>query len=548
MTKDTPTAGSPPVAQNPASASADGDLYRNFLEDLTEWVCRFQPDGTILYVNGAFCRFFGKTEAELVGHRWQPSAVPEDVPLIETRLRQLSPAQPVVVIENRVIGADGAVHWGQFINRAFFDPQGQLLTMQSVGRDITERKLQELKFQQLAREQNAILASPLVGIVKVSHGITVWANDAFAAMLGYGVDEIVGQPSRMRYVSDADYERCVREAFPVVVQGGTFTAQMQQRAKDGSVGWYEFTARMLDAETATVIGTMVNIGERKLAEAELADYQESLEHLVAQRTAELVQARDEANAAREQALQALQAAEAGLRAKSIFLSTMSHEMRTPLNGIVGMAQLLRRQTADTRQARQLDQVLASSSRLLSLIESLLDLARIQSGGWVPEDQRLELEVLLAQSLALTRARVGGKPLMVDLVLDEALRGQDLRGDAERLAQVLLHLTDNAIKFSESGQIHLRCQLEQADIDTVLVRFEVQDPGCGIALEDQARIFLLEQSDGSSTRRHGGSGLGLALSKGLVEGMGGRLGVVSAPGAGSTFWFTLPLRRAPATGR
>lgn len=545
MTEHKPDVQAPAGDRDPVPAPDGSDFYRGFLDDLTEWVCRFQSDGTILYANDAFCRFFGKSVAELVGQRWQPVAVVEDVPQIEAQLRRLSPTHPVVVIENRVIGGDGSVRWGQFINRAFFNPQGQQVTMQSVGRDITERKLQELKFLQLAQEQSAILDSPLIGIVKVSHGVTVWVNQAFAAMLGYTVDELVGQPSRMRFVNDADYERCVREAFPVVVQGGAFNAEIQQRSRDGSVGWFDFTARLLDADTGTVIGTMVNISARKRAEAELARSRENLEDLVARRTAELIQARDDADAARAEAVRAQQAAEAGLRAKSIFLSTMSHEMHTPLNGIVGMAQIMRRQTADPRQTRQLDQLLASSSKLLSLIDSLLDLARIQSGGWTPDDQRLELGSLLTQSLALAQARVGDKPLVLALELDDALRTPPLFGDAERLTQVLLHLTDNAIKFSERGTIQLRCHRVQVHADRVDVRFEVQDPGCGISPADQTRIFLFEQSDGSATRRHGGSGLGLALCKGLVEGMGGRLGVHSAPGAGSTFWFTLPLQRAPA---
>jgi PAS domain S-box-containing protein len=664
------------------------DHHRLFLDDLTEWVGRFRPDGTFHYVNEAYCRFFGKTEAELVGQRWQPVVVPEDVHLVEARLRQLSPANPVVVIENRVIGGDGAVYWGEFVNRAFYNPRGQLITMQSVGRDITERKQHEMKYQQMAREQGAILDSPIVGIFKVSRRVTVWANNAFAHMLGCTVEEVVGQPSRTWYASNADYDRFGRDAFPVVFRGETFRTELQQRSKDGSVGWYEFAVRMLNPDTATLIGTMVNITARKTAEAALAGYLETLESKVATRTAELIEARDAADAATLQATlaqehaeanlaqlraslsamddavfisdhegrfihfnaafarfhqfvnvdecaksvqefttlvdvylpngellpldqwavpralrgesavnaeytlrrrdtgatwigsynfapvrdaqgriigsvvtgrditdqkntqiklqQALNAADAGLRAKSTFLSTMNHEMRTPMNAIVGMGDLLRRQTTDTQQIRQLDVIKAASTRLLTLIDSLLELARIRSGNWMLEDRPFELQGLLTQTLALTRARIGTKPLSVDLAVDETVHKLRLLGDADRLNQVLLNLSDNAIKFSEQGVIRVVCKLQGEGPDGVDLRFEVQDPGCGIPTGDQSRIFLLEQADGSLTRSHGGSGLGLAISKGLVDMMGGTIGVASAPGSGSVFWFTLRLRRAQAT--
>lgn len=656
------------------------ETYRGFLEDLTEWVCRFQPDGTILYVNPAFCQFFGKTEAELVGRRWQPVAFAEDIPHIEAQLQTLSPDRPVVVIENRVIGGDGATHWGQFINRAIYDPDGVLVTMQSVGRNITERKQHELQIQLLVREQRAILDSPLIGIVKVSRRVIVWANAAFAAMLDYSADELLGQPTRQFYLNDSDYDRVGRESFPVLVGGGTYRAEVQQRGKHGAIGWYEFSMRMLDVPTATLIGTMVNISPRKRAEADMALYREQLESKVAQRTAELIQARDAADTAKEQAEQAhasadasraslraaidamgdavfisdldgrfiqinaafasfhrfgsieecartlqeypafidvyesdgkllplerwavpralqgetavnlvftlrrrdtgdtwvgsynfapvrdtqgciigavvtarditaqrsveirLQqahdAAQAGLQAKSTFLSTMSHELRTPMNAIVGMGQLMRRQATDPRQHRQLDVILEASTKLLSLIESLLDLARIQSGTWVREDHPFTLGGLMTQVLALGRARLGTEPQRMVLALDETLQTLRLLGDAGRLTQVLLNLVDNAIKFAAQGQIRLRCERLAETPDRVTLRFEVQDEGPGIPAADQRRIFLLEQGDGSATRRHGGSGLGLALSKGLVERLGGSIGVDSTPGTGSVFWFTL----------
>ncbi|MBT9098296.1 PAS domain S-box protein [Methylovulum psychrotolerans] len=128
----------PPPTDSPSSPSAR--RYLCVLEDQTEIICRFLTDGTILYVNDAYCRFFGKSRESLIGKTWQPTAWAEDLPLINAKLAMLSPAQPVVTIENRLIAADGSLRWGQFVNRGFFDANGQLLEMQSVGRDITEQK------------------------------------------------------------------------------------------------------------------------------------------------------------------------------------------------------------------------------------------------------------------------------------------------------------------------------------------------------------------------------------------------------------------------
>jgi PAS domain S-box-containing protein len=289
-----------------AALALSEQRYRTVLADQTELICRFTVDGRILFVNEAYGRYFGKPVDALIGSTWQPVAWPEDLPLVKARLALLSPARPVVMIENRVLAADGTVRWCQFVNRGFFDDQGQLTELQAVGRDIHDHKLAEQRVQALLREQQAILASPVVGILKVRHRQVLWANAAFAAMLGYTVDEVLGMPTRLFYASDADHARTGAQMMQALASGGLFHVEVEHVRKDGSTLWFEITASGLDLDTGEQIGAFIDITRRKAAEAELARHRQQLEDLVAQRTTALRQAKDQAERTLVSLQQALQ--------------------------------------------------------------------------------------------------------------------------------------------------------------------------------------------------------------------------------------------------
>jgi PAS domain S-box-containing protein len=238
-------------------------------------------------------------------------------------------------------------------------------------------------------------------------------------------------------------------------------------------------------------------------------------------------------------------ADAASRAKSDFLSNMSHEIRTPMNSIIGMAHLARKHATEPKQRDYLDKIHHSAQHLLGIINHILDFSKIEAG-------KVELEVLDFTLDALThnvtgqlgtQAAARGLELVFDVVPE--LR-RPLRGDPLRLEQVLLNFVGNAIKFSERGTVHVRARVERTLGADLLVRFEVEDHGIGIAPADLAQLFTpFHQADPSTTRRHGGTGLGLVISKQLAELMGGTVGVTSAPGQGSTFWFTARLGIVPA---
>ncbi|EIZ83775.1 integral membrane sensor hybrid histidine kinase [Methylobacterium sp. GXF4] len=286
--------------------------------------------------------------------------------------------------------------------------------------------------------------------------------------------------------------------------------------------------------TGALTGLLARLGERDRA---LAQANCDLERRVSERTAELAQARDRAEAAQARA-------EAGERAKSDFLATMSHEVRTPLNAIVGFGDLLRDESSLTpHQKRCIDQMRVGCEVLTSVVNDILDYARIEADGVVLEAEPFSPRALVEETVALVAGTAERKGL--DLRCEgDASDEPRVMGDKTRLRQVLLNLVNNAVKFTQHGSVTvvLTRTATAAGID---LRVSVRDTGIGIPVEAQARLFTrFVQADSSTTRRFGGTGLGLAIAKGLIEAMGGTIGLESRDGEGSTFWFSVTLPREP----
>ena len=276
------------------------------------------------------------------------------------------------------------------------------------------------------------------------------------------------------------------------------------------------------------LAVLSDVSERKRAEAELDRHRHHLEELVLSRTTELAQARD--------------AAEAASRAKSAFLANMSHELRTPMNGIMGMTDLALRRATDPRQIDQLTKSKGAAQHLLSIINDILDISRIEADRLTLEERNFSLRRVIDDTLHLQELAANAKGL--SLTGDISACSDRLRGDAFRLRQILLNFVGNAIKFSERGRICVRASVLETDNISVLLRLEVTDEGIGISAEQQARLFqTFTQADDSFSRRYGGTGLGLVISRRLARLMGGDVGVDSREGRGSTFWATVRLRHA-----
>lgn len=291
------------------------------------------------------------------------------------------------------------------------------------------------------------------------------------------------------------------------------------------------------------------VNARHLLAHEFRINEAKLEQLVAERTLQLQDLNVELAASRDEARSAS-------RAKSAFLANMSHEIRTPMNAIVGLTHLMARQAVDPVQQDSHAKVLTAATHLLGLIDDILDLSKIEAGKLVLE----KVEFSTATILSKIRDIVGIKAIEkgLDLSIDVKALPRRLVGDPLRLSQILINLLSNAVKFTESGSIRLVGRAMLTVATRVLVRFDVKDTGPGVPLDRQATLFdAFEQADTSTTRRHGGTGLGLAVTRQLSRQMGGDTGVISDTSGGSTFWFTAwlatpggdhpdePLRSAPS---
>jgi two-component system, sensor histidine kinase and response regulator len=415
--------------------------------------------------------------------------------------------------------------------------------LQAIARDITLRKANERQLR--ASEQRLRLALEAARQGWFDFDLTtgeVGVNPEYPRLLGYEPNEY--HPTVASWLDNvhAEDRPALEEAFRRMMRSDrTEQHEYRRRKKDGTWLWIHTVGRVIERDALgralRVVGVHTDVTERKLAARELEAHRHHLQELIAEQTADLT----EANA---ELILAKNAAETANVAKSSFLANMSHEIRTPLNAITGMAHLIRRAGLNAAQTERLDKLEAAGEHLLDIINAILDLSKIEAGKFTLEQAEVRIEAMLGNVRSMLQHRVQAK--QIELILSARPALPTLLGDPIRIQQALLNFLTNAIKFTESGSVTVRSAVTEESAEDVLVRFEVADTGIGIDAEVLPRLFTaFEQADNTTTRKYGGTGLGLAITQKLARLMGGEAGASSTPGIGSTFWFTVRLKKGLA---
>ncbi len=406
---------------------------------------------------------------------------------------------------------------------------------------VLERRVEERTLQLTHQEtflRRVIDSNPNLIFAKDRDGRFLLANQTFAEFFGMSVDSLNGKTEIDLFGPSDEVSKFERDDRQVIDASEELRIPMEMvRDAAGRERWLATIKRPIlsaDGRSTIVLGVAVDITQRVEADEEIRQFNVGLEQRIEERTRDL-------NLSNAQLHEARLASEAATRAKSAFLANMSHEIRTPMNAVIGLTHLMLREATQAVARERLGKIGGAAQHLLQVINDILDMSKIEAGKMALEEIEFSLDDVLTRATAMisTQARAKG----LELIVDPDHMPNRLIGDPTRLSQILINLLSNAVKFTEAGWIRLRGTMVADEGSQVSVRFDVQDTGPGIPFDQQAHLFsAFEQADSSTSRRHGGTGLGLALSRQLAIAMGGDAGVESAPGSGSVFWFTANFKK------
>jgi PAS domain S-box-containing protein len=423
-------------------------------------------------------------------------------------MREAERLRRPVTATYRIRTASGRTKWLEDTMRPTFGENGELVGMQGTVRDISRRKRVEEALRQSEQNYHGLFQNAHDAIIILDpHGeIVLDANERACEMYGFPASELVGM-SLVAISRDVDGGR--QRVDEIMSRGVRLEFESVQYRKDGSEMFLQINASAVEFNGRTAIMSINrDVTDRRRAESEL-------------------------RAAKE-------AAETASRAKSEFLANMSHEIRTPMNGVLGLTELVLDSDLAPGQRDYLEMARASAESLLTIIDDILDFSKIEAGKLTLDSVAFGLREMVGDTLSMLEPRAGEKGLPLALRLAPDVPAAVL-GDPVRLRQVIINLVDNAIKFTERGEIAVTVAREQSAAGEARLRFSVADEGIGIPADKQQLVFdAFTQSDGSTTRRFGGTGLGLSISSKLVAMMGGTIWVESEVGRGSTFHFTASL--------
>ena len=491
-------------------------LYHSLVASLPQNILRKDLDGRFTFVNQRFASSLGRTPEELIGKSdfdLFPSTlaakyVHDDQEIIRA-------GKTIEMIEDHRL-PDGTPTVVQIVKTPVHDAQGNVIGIQGIFWDITAQHRAALALADSERRFRTLATHSSIGIYQTdAQGDCLYANERWNAITGIDGHQARGEAWE-RALHPDDRQPVLDAWKKTVASQGEFVREYRLALPNRPVSWVLDNAVCLrdDAGTPTgFLGNILDITERKRNEAEV--------------------------------IKAREAAEAANKAKSEFLATMSHEIRTPMNGVLGLTELVLDTALSREQRESMELVKSSAESLMHVINDILDFSKIEAGKLELDTVEIHLRDLLDETLKALAFRAHRKGLELTCAIAPDVPDRVL-GDQGRLRQILYNLVGNAIKFTDKGEVVLRVEQRERLADGYLLHIAVEDTGIGIPADKQNLIFAsFAQADSSMTRRYGGTGLGLTISAGLVELMGGKLQVESEVGQGSMFFFDIRFGKTPA---
>jgi hypothetical protein len=515
-------------ARSEQAISASELSYRRLFEAAQDGILILDLDtGRINDVNPFMVEILGVSRSEMIGRTVGELSPFKDIESNQAMLKQLQQHGYVRYEDLPLETKDGRRIAVEFVSNVY--PAGDRDVIQCNIRDITERKQTEdqlrASFKEIGDLKSALDEHAIVAITDPQGKIN-YVNDKFCAISKYSREEVLGQDHRI-VNSGYHSKEFIRQLWTTITHGQVWHGEIRNRAKDGSDYWVDTTIVPFlneDGKPRQYVAIDTDITERKRAEEEIRSLNDGLEQRVAERTIELQSAKEQAESAD--------------RMKSEFLASMSHELRTPLNGIIGFSEFLidgKTGVLTAKQTEYVTDIFNSGRNLLQLINDVLDLAKVEAGKMELHPETFSMGKAIEEVCSVVGPMAQRKKLAIISTVDPS--ADEVTLDKQKLKQVLFNLLSNAVKFTEDGgTVRLIADL----YDGTRLRLQVQDTGIGIKSEDLDKLFIeFQQLDSGLARHHQGTGLGLALTKKIVEFQQGTIAVESELGKGSTFTVILP---------
>jgi two-component system sensor histidine kinase/response regulator len=510
--------------QTEETLAQERNLFRTLIDALPDYIFVKDTQRRFILSNSLHTNLIGCEPDEVIGKTdfdFFPPELCEEYYAGDQEV--LRTGQPLLNHEEIIVKATGsrASMLASTSKIPLRDSNGEIIGLVGIARDITERKQAE---ETLAQERNLLRtlvdAIPDFVYVKDTQSRYILTNVAHAKSMGSTPDDVVGRadidffPQELAEIYYADEQEVFRTGNPLLNHEEVSMKETENLTLMIALS-SKVPLRNSNGEIVGLVGITRDVTEDKRVASQLEE-------------------------ARDQALESS-------RLKSEFLATMSHEIRTPMNGVIGMTELLLGTTLDEEQKDYAQIVLGEANSLLTIINDILDFSKIEAGKMIVETIEFTLPNVVKRVVDMMKLKGADKGLSVTMTIAPDVPTY-VCGDPNRLRQVLLNLMGNAIKFTRRGAVELHLTLDKHQANHYMVRISIHDSGIGLSEVARKRLFQpFTQADGSTTRKYGGTGLGLVISKRLTELMGGEIGVESEEGVGSTFWFTIQFAKSEQAG-